>query len=69
MDILANIAMVMVLALVIAICAGGIFVVMYLAFAPIIDDVNKRIAESKRRNPRVYGHLEDKTFPWDKDPT
>ena len=67
MEILANIAMVAVLALVIAICVAGIFAVMYMAFKPIIDDQNRRIQESKRRNPRAYGHLDDKLFPWDKD--
>ena len=45
-----------------------IFAAMVWAFQPWADSINKRIAESKRRNPRVYGHLPDKTFPWDKDP-
>ena len=49
-------------ALVAAIGAGT-----YWAFTPIIDDQNRRIQESKRRNPELYAHLSDKLFPWDKD--
>ena len=52
----------------IALLVTAIVAILYWGFKPIIDDQNQRIADSKKRNPRVYGHLPDKVFPWDKDP-
>ena len=67
MELLITIAQFAIIALIIAICVAGIFAVMYMAFSPLIEDQNRRIKASKARNPRVYGHLSDKLFPWDKD--
>lgn len=56
------------MALIIVGCGAAVFFIFYMALKPWIDDLNQRIANDKARNPKVYGHLPDKVFPWDKDP-
>lgn len=48
---------------------GVQFGALYWAFKPMIDEQNQRIADSKFRNPKLYGHLPSKLFPWDSEPS